>query len=142
MKKILFLMIALFAIPTCILATNPSVKTLEMTNSNGTIKYNGTTEDGVYAVMCKLYNSKEEEIDMLSSSVDSNKFEGSFTVTEKGDYQVSCANYDGGEFKKSSVNVQEVANPKTIDNVVYYVVGAIIGFMGLGIIYRNKKRMN
>ena len=144
MKKILFLMICLFAIPTCILAANPSVKTLEMTNDSGTIKYNGTTEDGVYAVMCKLYNSKEEEIDLLSSSVENSKFEGSFTVSTSDNYKVACANYEGGEFKTVEVSVGKddinTSNPKTYDNIGYYI--AILGICVIsGIVLMNKKKI-
>ena len=106
MKKI-FLIIALFIIPTCVFAADlPKVTKLDAILSNKEIKYNGEVEEGSYAVMCKLL-SDEEEIDLLSSPVSDNKFDGSFTVSDNGDYEIACANYEGGEIKKVSVTTDD-----------------------------------
>lgn len=155
MKKI-FLIIALFIIPTCVFAADlPKVTKLDATLSNKEIKYNGEIEDGSYAVMCKLLNDKEEELDLLSSSVSNNKFEGTFTVNENGDYQVACANYEGGEFKTVDVKVdnetkienkveeaKKETNPKTGDNIGTYVTLSFISLIGLSsIIYLKRKRV-
>ena len=144
MKKInLLILTILFALPfTVKAASNPKVLTIE-TNDKG------TTEDNAHAVMCKLYNSKDEEIDLLSSAVDSKKFNGKFEVKEKGNYKVACANYEGGEIKEAKVTVTESVkdkyNPNTYDSgIVLYIVliaAAIIGIVWL-IIYKNKKNKN
>ena len=65
MKKIgLFVLTILFILPLGVKAeTKPKVLKVTSTVEKTTIKYEGTTEDDVYAVMCKLYNSKNEEID-------------------------------------------------------------------------------
>jgi len=157
MKKI-FLIIALFIIPTCVFAADlPKVTKLDAILSNKEIKYNGEVEEGSYAVMCKLL-SDEEEIDLLSSPVSDNKFDGSFTVSDNGDYEIACANYEGGEIKKVSVTTddktkeeetkEEVkdevkeANPKTGDNIVTYVTLGILSLIGLSSIIYLKMRKN
>ena len=105
MRKIMFLLVALFIVPTCIFAaTSPEVIKLDATVSGKDIKYNGETTDGAYAVMCKLFSDKDEELDLLSSPVSENKFDGSFTVIDNGEYKVACAIYEGGEFKTVDVN--------------------------------------
>lgn len=158
MKKIsLFILTVLLIIPFGVkAATNPAVKTLEANASGSTIDYSGTMEDGSYAVMCKLYDSSDEELDLLSSSVDNNKFEGSFTNVPNGTYNVSCANYEGGEIKTVSVTINNDAedsnsdetitttssnasanvgtkNPKTGDNIMNYLIVLVISVIGLTI---------
>lgn len=155
MKKI-FLIIALFIIPTCVFAADlPKVTKLDATLSNKEIKYNGEIEDGSYAVMCKLLNDKEEELDLLSSPVSDNKFDGTFTVSDDKKYQVVCANYEGGEFKTVDVKVdnetkienkveeaKKETNPKTGDNIGTYVTLGLISLIGLSnIIYLKRKRV-
>lgn len=155
MKKLLFL-IALFIIPTCIFAVNldkPKVTKLDATTDKFEIKYNGEVEEGSYAVMCKLLND-EEELDLLSSPVDDNKFDGTFTVTENGKYIVSCANYEGGETKTVDVTVEDKEeqkqdkeevkeeNPKTGDNIITYIVVCSISIVALCCIILLKKRKN
>ena len=116
MKKI-GLLLMLFILPLSVSAASVNVKSLDATTEGKTIKYNGEMEDGSVAVMCKLYNG-EEEIDYLSSAVDSNKFEGSFTVTSDGTYKVACANYEGGEFKSTDVVVKEETSTEKEEEVV------------------------
>ena len=106
-KSLLALLISAFIFPAIVNAADPEVSTLEPSVSDKVISYSGTVKNGSHAVMCKLLNSKSEEIDMLSSEVDSNKFSGSFEVTEAGKYSVSCANYEGGKFVTKEVEVSE-----------------------------------
>ena len=108
MKKIgLFILIVLLVIPFSVMAAiKQSVKTLDANASGSTINYSGTMEDGSYAVMCKLYNSSDEELDLLSSSVDNNKFSGRFENLSDGTYNILCANYEGGEIKTVSVVIK------------------------------------
>jgi len=141
MKKLsIFLVSILLLIPFTVSAL-PKVESLDAKVSKNEITYNGTMEDGSTAVMCKLYDSKSNEIDLLSTQVDDNKFEGSFTVNTKGDYKVSCANYEGGEILEKTVSVTDVKNPKTGDNIIMYVSLGVIALLGIGFIaFRLKKQ--
>ena len=147
MKKISFLVLSLLLIPFSVkAATSPNVKTLEASAKDDTVTYNGTMEEGFYAVMCKLFNDKDEEIDLLSSAVSEGTFTGAFTNVENGTYNVSCANYEGGEFKKAEVivnyTVADKTNPKTGDNILLYVLTfgvCVAGITGAGTAL-NKRR--
>ena len=155
MRKIIFLLVALFIVPTYILAAiAPTITKLEADVLGKDIKYNGETTTGTYAVMCKIFNNKDEELDLLSSPVIENKFEGSFTVIENGEYKVSCSNYEGGEFKTIDVIVDEnnledqakeiekVQNPKTGDNIVLYISLSLVSIIGIVILVIIKKKFN
>jgi len=127
MKKIIVILSLLFVLPiTVFAAETPVVSKLELTNEKGTIKYNGEItipENSVpaYAVMCKLY-SGDDEIDLFSSEVVDNKFEGSFTIAKNGTYTVYCANYDSGAIKSETIKIEDVVNPKTGDLVEVYCI--------------------
>ena len=111
MKKFSILLFSLFLfVPFLVRAAeNPNVLTLEASADGNTISYNGTMEDGSSAVMCKIYDSNNEEIDMLSSEVNDNSaFAGEFTVHANDEYKVSCANYEGGEIKSAEVTVGDI----------------------------------
>ena len=115
-KKSLLILALLLIFPISAFATeNPKVLTLETNVDGNIIGYNGTTENGSYAVMCKLYNSSNEEINMYSLAVDNQEFEGTFIVSAAGTYKVRCANYEGGEIKEVSALVGE-------QQQVYYAV--------------------
>ena len=146
MKKIsLFIVSILLIIPFAVnAAENPSVKSLEAKANDSTITYNGTMEDGSHAVMCKLYKG-DEEVDLLSSAVDNNNFEGEFTVTEKGDYKVYCANYEGGAITTADVTVSKVeednkSNPKTFDAIVIFISILVVSIIGFVVTIALKKR--
>ena len=143
MKKIsLFVVALLLIIPLSVRAAEYKVVELNATNESGTIKYNGTMEAGSTAVMCKLYDSSSNELDLLSSAVENTKFEGSFTVSSNGTYKVSCANYEGGEITEKTVEVTGVKNPKTGDNIIMYVSLGVIALLGIGFIaFRLKKQV-
>ena len=115
MKKLL-LILSLF-IPFTANALAADVKTVEAEAIGHIISYEGTTDNGVYAVMCKLYDSDSKEIDMLSSEVDNGTFEDSFLVNEDGTYTVSCANYEGGKFVSSEVLVGEDPNAVELEGM-------------------------
>ena len=109
-NKLLLILSLMLIVPLSVRAdVKPKVLTLDAELSNNTISYSGTTEDDAYAVMCKLLDDNDEEIDKLSVSVDNNAFEGTFITLETGDYKVACANYEGGEIKTVSVTVETVA---------------------------------
>lgn len=109
MKKIKYLLFAFILIlPLCVYAAEqPKVTKLDATITEKTISYNGTMENGSHAVMCKLYDSDNQELKKVSSAVDKNKFEGSFTVKSAGTYKVACANYEGGAIKEIGAIVKE-----------------------------------
>lgn len=143
MKKVLLALLLIVLPVTVFAAENPSVTKLELTNDKQVITFKGEMEDGSLAVMCKLYNSKDEEVDLYSTDVTANKFEGTFTVDKNDTYKVSCANYEGGEIKSETVKVT-AANPKTGDEVyIYCIVFAVcIGALGIACMYPRflKKR--
>ena len=161
MKKFSVLLIILLLFPFIYVeaASTPRVLTLDATTSDTTITYNGTIEDGSYAVMCKLLNNNNEEIDLLSSSVTNNSFEGSFVVSEKVNYKVACANYEGGDIKevevsfdddtvtdinKNNTNAKKVnnaSNVKTSDNIIIFIMIGIISMCAIiSLIIIKKKR--
>ena len=111
MNKKYLLLFLLLLLPLSVFAEEgENVKTLEATKNNNTITFNGTTQDDVVAVMCKLYNDEDEEIEMLSVEVQNNKtFTGSFVTTETGDFTVACANYEGGNFVTADITVETLA---------------------------------
>ena len=133
MKKLVTLVLAVVLLTPIVKAVELNVKELTTKTDNGTIKYSGTTDEGVLAVSCSLFNSKEEEIDISSNQVNDNKFEGTFTVTKGDTYTVKCANYEGGKIVTAT---EKVNNPATGDNVLTYVVVLTISTAGLLI---NKK---
>ena len=109
-KTSLFILTLLLMIPFCVFADDdPKVLTLNAEANENIISYEGTTEDGAHAVMCKLLNSSNEEIDKLSVAVNNMEFTGSFTTTATGNYKVTCANYEGGAIKEANVSI--VASP-------------------------------
>lgn len=134
MKKIIVLLILLVLPVTVFAAEAPKVTKLELKNDKQVITYTGEMEAGSLAVMCKLYNSNNEELDYLSSAVDTNKFEGKFTISTNDTYKVSCANYEGGEIKSETIKVAN-ANPKTGDNVFIYCTVLAVCIASLFIAY-------
>ena len=120
MNRISSLLLVLLLVFPVFVDAKPKVNTLEVKVDGSKINYSGTMEDGSYAVMCKLY-SEDTELDMLSSEVSENKFEGDFTVAKNGTYMVYCANYEGGDIKSAEAVVSDASNnPKTGDNILLY----------------------
>ena len=136
MKKLRLLIIGLLLLlPTVAFAEDePNVDTVTATISGSTITYSGTTVNDSVAVMCKLYNSNGEELKKFSSAVSDDKFEGEFAVTENGEYEVRCANYEGGEIKSAKVTATEAKNPETGDKIYTYGIIAGIAIIGIGIV--------
>ena len=138
MKKV-FLLIVLFILPTSVFALNKDIIALDARANGNTISYNGTIESGAYAVMCKLYNSSNEEVDYFSSSVENDFFEGTLTAPGSGDYKVSCADFDSGNINSVNVSVGDTStsllrtsdNPHTNDGILAYVFIFFIGMIGL-----------
>ena len=147
MKKIslLVLTIVLLIPITVFAAVTPRVLTVDAKADSSTINYTGTTEDGVYAVMCKLYDSSDNEMDLLSSQVDNKEFKGSFSNVAAGTYKVSCARYEGGEVVSDDVPIEgelTTANPKTGDSILVYVLALVVAVLGTvgGTLYIRKTK--
>lgn len=168
-KRYLLILTLLLTIPfLTYAASDPRILDLTADTTESKINYTGEVEDGMYAVMCKLYNSDNEELDMLSSQVDNKKFSGSFTNLSNGKYSVVCARYEVGEVKKVDVTLGETANldtnsdtkettsntsntsnteknPKTYDvgiktNIIILIM-SIVGIIG-STIYLTKRKSN
>lgn len=142
MKK-LGLLILLLVLPFTVNAATINVKSLDATADGATINYNGEMEDGSVAVLCKLYKG-DEELDFLSSQVNSNKFEGTLTAPTAGTYIVKCANYEGGEIKEVEVTTTQDAstNPTTGDPIYTYIaIGAVaLIIVGVIVVILTKKK--
>ena len=139
MKKLVTLLLAVVLLTPVVKAAELNVKELTTKTDNGTIKYSGTTDEGVLAVSCSLFNSKNEEVDISSNQVNNNKFEGTFTVTKGDTYTVKCANYEGGKIVSAT---EEIKNPATGDNIIKYgiILGVcVLGLAGLTICTKKKK---
>lgn len=111
-KKLLLIFSLLLIFPLTVKADGePNVTELNAyAEDNGNIiLFGGETENNSHAVMCKLYNNSEEEIDKLSVEVtntgSNGTFGGSFVAPSTGDYRVSCANYEGGTIVTDDVTV-------------------------------------
>ena len=141
MKKLVTLLLAVALLTPVVKAAELNVKELTTKTENNSIKYSGTTDEGVLAVSCSLYNSENEEIDISSNAVNNNTFGGIFTVTKEDTYTVKCANYEGGKIVTAT---EKIENPATGDKVLKY--GIILGVCVLGLagltVYtkKNKKK--
>ena len=114
-KKYLLILTILLLIPLTVFASDyPQVLTLTTDIEDNIINFSGTTEVGSYAVMCKLIDSEGEVIDRLSVSVDSNEFSGIFITLNPGEYQILCANYEGGQFKQATAVVDAEPESYTV----------------------------
>lgn len=165
MKKIIlsFLLTMIIVPFTYVNAASNNVLTLTVSKANGTISYSGTTDNGVIAVSCGLYDSNNNEIDFKSSSVSNNTFNDTFTETT-GAYLVKCANYNGGDYitknlplvtndintnTDPSINSEQInkvtntSNPQTGDNVIFYIGVLILSLIGLiiGTFYIRKNKL-
>ncbi|MCR4581034.1 MAG: hypothetical protein K5666_00790 [Bacilli bacterium] len=139
MKKLGLLIIGLFLFPVIAnAAVSPDVESVTATADGTTINYSGTTVGGSTAVKCKLYNSNDEELDDFSTSVDEDAFSGNFTADSNGEYEVRCANYEGGIVKGATVTIDTIAeaqsNPPTGDSIYTYGIIAGIALIGIGIV--------
>ena len=146
MKKVYLLLFSLLLIIPfgAFAASDPKILTLSAEGSGTKVTYKGTIEEGSYAVMCKLYDSKGEEIDLLSTEVDNKSFTGSFTDVPKGTYTLACANYEGGEVEKIELILDgktvSAKNPNTYDSGIYInVILLAFSIVGIAVIIRNFK---
>lgn len=138
MKKSIFvLIIGLIVLPFTVFAATSGVKTLDAVSTNTGIRFNGTTDDGILAASCTLYDKDNNDIDFVSVPVSSNAFEGTFTIAN-GKYTVKCANYDGGTIVEKEVTVTgSVTAPATGDNITIYLI--LLGLSISGIVLTKKK---
>ena len=121
-KSLIIAIITMFVLPFTVFAATSSVKTLDAVSTDTGIRFNGTTDSGILAVSCSLYDKDDNDLDFVSVQVEDNKFDGKFTVAN-GKYTIKCANYEGGAIleKKIQVNASTTA-PATGDNIILYVL--------------------
>lgn len=142
-------------------AGNSNIKTIDASISNGTISVSGTTEDGVLAVAIMVYDSTETNlITMQTTSVGSDNSYSDTISIESGNYVVKVADYDGGEYVtktvKETITEQEneqqevnentaansgatTSNPKTGDNIIFYIAIFVIAVLGIIITIKINK---
>lgn len=111
MKKIsLFIVGILFLFPMVVFAAgDPNVTSVTATADGSTINYTGTTENNAIAVTCHIYKNNAD-LDRYSSEVENDAFSGSFTVSSTGEYEVRCANFEGGTIKTATATVTAVTS--------------------------------
>lgn len=114
MKKLIYSLITILLLfPLSVRAEGePNVTELDTYLEGSIILFSGETENNAHAVMCKLYDDQDEEIDKLSVEVindgSNGTFSGTFMAPEEGNYTVSCANYEGGTIVTDDVTVEEM----------------------------------
>ena len=144
MKKLslLFVIIVSLFIPFVVKADSLNVKTLEATLSDNTITVKGTVDDGVLAVAVMIYDSTETDvIKFETTSVnEDNTFEYKITVDKTDNYVVKAANYDGGDYVTYKLADEDIKNPKTFDNIIFYVVLFAIAVSGFVITKKYFKK--
>ena len=141
-KRLLTLLLAVTLLVPVVKAAELNVKTLTASLSNKTVKYSGTTDEGVLAVSCSLFY-KDDEIDISSNQVNNNKFEGTFTVSKEDTYVVKCANYEGGKIVEATTTEkteEKKSNPATGDNLIKYAL--ILTVSAAGIVVTKKCKEN
>lgn len=93
-KLIFATLLAALLLPFRAFAAEPSVLTVEVDTSSG-IVYSGTTESGVLAVSCGLYDASDNELAFNSVATSGTSFSGTFDANSSA-VVLRCANYDGG----------------------------------------------
>ena len=104
---IIFTIIA--ATPT--FADTPKVLTVDAEITQ-TISYSGTTEEGVLAVSCGLYDAEDNELQFNSVAVLDEAFTGEFDADENA-ILIRCANYDGGAIVERALIIETDETPTT-----------------------------
>ena len=145
MKKILTIVaVLLLVFPLTVnAALAGEVETITVKENGSEVEFNGTTnENPIYAVMCKLFDSSDKEVDKVSVEVADKKYEGKFTRVANGSYKVSCANYGGGDFKSATVKVTKsnINNPKTGDAILTSVGILAVSTAGLTFLFKKSKK--
>lgn len=104
----LMLMLVLVSSNVSVKAATSEIATLEASVSDKTVTVKGTTDSSktVYAVAIAVYDSEEVLQTIYSTDVTEHKFSASFTLAN-GTYLIKVANYEGGEFKETSVTVKD-----------------------------------
>ena len=110
MKKLLYSLLIILLIPLSVKAlNNEEVLSVDVEINDNVISFTGTTESDSHAVMCKLYDSNNEEVAKFSVEVSNQNFAGNFIAPEIDTYKVSCANYSGGTIVSKTAKVDNMA---------------------------------
>lgn len=119
MKNIKIILTALFTvIITAILSSSVyagTVNSINATENEGKITVSGTVESSVYAVAVVVYS--DDTLDYMETT--NVNADGTYSVElekefDNGIYEVRVADYNGGEYKKASVEVKK--EESTTDN--------------------------
>ncbi|MBR3230779.1 hypothetical protein IKF73_02020 [Candidatus Saccharibacteria bacterium] len=104
------------AVATPTFADTPKVLTIEA-EIGQTISYSGTTEEGVLAVSCGLYDAEDNELQFNSVAALDEAFAGEFTADDTA-VLIRCANYDGGAIVEYSLitNAEETPTEAATDD--------------------------
>lgn len=121
-----------------------SISTLDVKNNNNKLTVSGTTENGVLAVAVMVYLGEDLSHMETCSSIDS-KFSCELSKTfDKGNYTVKVADYDGGNYISKNITIDNKLsdNPKTLDNILFYIGLGIISILGIiyCILFLHKNR--
>lgn len=89
-----------------------TITNVSATAGNKTIQVEGTTEDGVFAVVIAVYDDAENLVTYLTAGVnDSHTYTATLSV-EYGSYTVKVADYAGGDFAQTNVTVVAPSQPQ------------------------------
>ena len=120
-----------------------TVSSLSATENNGKITVSGTVDSTVYAVAVVVYSGDNLEY-METVNVNSDR---SYSIElgkqfGSGTYEVRAADYNGGEYKTTSVEVNTTAssNPTTGDIIMLFVGIFVVSTAGFVITRKLSKR--
>lgn len=124
-----------------------TVSSLSATENNGKITVSGTVDSTVYAVAVVVYSEDNLEY-METANVNSDR---SYSIElgkqfGSGTYEVRAADYNGGEYKTTSVEVKSEenttssSNPTTGDIIMIFVGIFVVSTAGFVITRKLSKR--
>ena len=156
MKNVKILLITIFMIIITVVLSSSvyagTVSSINATEKEGKITVSGTVDSGVYAVAVVVYSGSNleymETANVKSDGTYSKKLEKNF---DYGTYEVRVADYNGGDYKKISVEVkkettttenevienstidnkEKSSNPTTGDNIVLWISLTVISMLGI-----------
>lgn len=110
------------------------VKTIDLKEeTSGVVTVSGTTEADMLAVAIIAYDKDNNLAAMKTSGVVSDKYSDTIEL-KAGTYTIKVADYDGGEYKESKINVTGnvgVKNPNTLDDIYLYIILGVVAVIGI-----------
>ena len=136
MKKVIssivvFVLAMVFIVPGI---NAKEIKSLDLKEEkSGVVTVSGTTEEDMLAVAIIVYDKDSKLVTMQTTSVLDNKYSDTVKLST-GKYTVKVADYDGGEYKESVIDVTNnvgVKSPNTLDDIYVYIIIGIIAIAGI-----------